>query len=200
MMSILRYYDIVIYPIDRAWKRSRIVIGFLGTTLDAAARPSAGRNGGRRSRCASTKTSASTASSCIHDGAHASARRAGRPPTSPRVSPETRGARHVIDLRDPWDFEEVYGELHDFARAYPFDPEARGLSRPHHHRHPCRADLLVPADRGALHPGQLLQLTPPQTLEGRRRRRIRHHRPRSVALRPHRHPLPRRAGRGRPPS
>ncbi len=29
-----------------------------------------------------------------------------------------------MDLQDPWDFEEVYGALHDFARAYPFDPEA----------------------------------------------------------------------------
>ncbi len=26
-------------------------------------------------------------------------------------------------LRDPWDFEEVYAALHDFARAYPFKPD-----------------------------------------------------------------------------
>ncbi|WP_442678237.1 RNA repair transcriptional activator RtcR [Sphingomonas sp. ASY06-1R] len=40
------------------------------------------------------------------------------------VSPETRVERKVIDFVDPWDFEEVYGKLLDFARAYPFDPEA----------------------------------------------------------------------------
>ena len=40
------------------------------------------------------------------------------------VSPETRVELHVIDFADPWDFEEVYGKLLDFARAYPFDPEA----------------------------------------------------------------------------
>jgi transcriptional regulatory protein RtcR len=40
------------------------------------------------------------------------------------VSPETRVEPHVIDFADPWDFEEVYGKLLDFARAYPFDPEA----------------------------------------------------------------------------
>ena len=27
------------------------------------------------------------------------------------------------DLRDPWDFEEVYAALYDWARNYPFDPE-----------------------------------------------------------------------------
>ena len=39
------------------------------------------------------------------------------------VSPETRVVRHVVDFGDAWDFEDVYGALHDFARAYPFDPE-----------------------------------------------------------------------------
>src|SRR6185369_14730021 len=32
------------------------------------------------------------------------------------VSPETDARRHLIELRDPWDFEEVYGALADFAR------------------------------------------------------------------------------------
>lgn len=40
------------------------------------------------------------------------------------VSPETALVRHVVDFDDAWDFEEVYGKLLDFARAYPFDPEA----------------------------------------------------------------------------
>jgi transcriptional regulatory protein RtcR len=39
------------------------------------------------------------------------------------VSPETKVNLHPIRWRDPWDFEEVYGVLHDFARAYPFDVE-----------------------------------------------------------------------------
>ena len=30
---------------------------------------------------------------------------------------------HEVEIRDPWDFDEVFGALHDFARAYPFDPE-----------------------------------------------------------------------------
>jgi len=39
------------------------------------------------------------------------------------VSPETSVQRHIFELRDPWDFEEVYAALYDFARNYPFDPE-----------------------------------------------------------------------------
>lgn len=37
------------------------------------------------------------------------------------VSPETQTAQHVVDLKDPWDFEEVYAALHDFSRSYEFD-------------------------------------------------------------------------------
>ncbi|MGT2513389.1 RNA repair transcriptional activator RtcR family protein [Sphingomonas panni] len=40
------------------------------------------------------------------------------------VSPETQVRPHILDFADPWDFEEVYGKLLDFARAYPFDPDA----------------------------------------------------------------------------
>lgn len=40
------------------------------------------------------------------------------------VSPETEVRLHDVEAEDPWDFEQVYGALHDFARAYAFDPEA----------------------------------------------------------------------------
>ncbi|MBI5489078.1 MAG: sigma 54-interacting transcriptional regulator [Deltaproteobacteria bacterium] len=39
------------------------------------------------------------------------------------VSPETEVRATALELKDPWDFEEVFAALHDFARAYPFDPE-----------------------------------------------------------------------------
>lgn len=39
------------------------------------------------------------------------------------VSPETDVRLVEIALADPWNFEEVYGALHDFARAYEFKPE-----------------------------------------------------------------------------
>lgn len=39
------------------------------------------------------------------------------------VSPETKVVSHVMDFRDPWDFEHVYEKLHAFAISYPFDPD-----------------------------------------------------------------------------
>ena len=39
------------------------------------------------------------------------------------VSPETETRRHVVEFKDPWDFEEVYGVLADFVRCYAFQPE-----------------------------------------------------------------------------
>lgn len=40
-----------------------------------------------------------------------------------QVSPETEVRLQPMRLRDPWDFEEVYGALHDFTSAYAFDTE-----------------------------------------------------------------------------
>ncbi len=39
------------------------------------------------------------------------------------VSPESAVHSRHIEFDDPWDFEQVYGALHDFARSYPFDTE-----------------------------------------------------------------------------
>jgi transcriptional regulatory protein RtcR len=39
------------------------------------------------------------------------------------VSPETDVRGVHIEFNDPWDLEEVFGALHDFARGYAFDPE-----------------------------------------------------------------------------
>lgn len=37
------------------------------------------------------------------------------------ISPETEVNLHLVDPRNPWDFEEVYGALHEFAHTYSFD-------------------------------------------------------------------------------
>jgi transcriptional regulatory protein RtcR len=34
------------------------------------------------------------------------------------VSPETKVQSQLVDFADPWDFEQVYSALHDFARGY----------------------------------------------------------------------------------
>lgn len=40
-----------------------------------------------------------------------------------RVCAKTSVKLTAQELNNPWDFEEVYGSLHDFARNYPFRPE-----------------------------------------------------------------------------
>lgn len=39
------------------------------------------------------------------------------------VSPDTEVVPRVIEIDDPWDLEEVYAALHDFATGYPFDTD-----------------------------------------------------------------------------
>jgi transcriptional regulatory protein RtcR len=39
------------------------------------------------------------------------------------VSPETEVRTHKVTIADSWDFEQVYGALHDFASGYPFAPD-----------------------------------------------------------------------------
>ncbi|MGV3491348.1 MAG: RNA repair transcriptional activator RtcR [Devosia sp.] len=78
------------------------------------------------------------------------------------VSPATEVRRHVLNLKDPWDFSEVYTGLRDFVDGYEFDPE--------------REDYLVNITTGThvvqicwflltearFIPGRLLQLSPPR--------------------------------------
>ena len=40
------------------------------------------------------------------------------------VPAETEVRVHDIEFDDPWDLEQVYSALHDFAREYPFDTES----------------------------------------------------------------------------
>jgi transcriptional regulatory protein RtcR len=103
--------------------RSLVVIGFLGSTLDAAKfgpsrwnkwRPTVG--------LAMHEDLRVDRLILIHGTAH---RRLAEfvAEDVASVSPETSVEMRLLDFRDPWDFEEVYGKLLDFARAEPFDPE-----------------------------------------------------------------------------
>jgi transcriptional regulatory protein RtcR len=39
------------------------------------------------------------------------------------ISPKTRLTPYQVNYANPWDFEQVYSQLHDFTRYYNFDPE-----------------------------------------------------------------------------
>jgi len=76
------------------------------------------------------------------------------------VSPETTVDPRLLDFNDPWDFEEVYGKLLDFARAYPFDPEAEDyLIHITTGTHVAQICLFLLTEANYL-PGRLLQTQP----------------------------------------
>lgn len=79
-----------------------------------------------------------------------------------RVSPETDVQLREMSLTNPWDFEEVYGKLLDFARAYPFDPEAEDyLIHITTGTHVAQICLFLLTEARYL-PGRLLQTHPPK--------------------------------------
>jgi transcriptional regulatory protein RtcR len=76
------------------------------------------------------------------------------------VSPETLVEPHIIDFNDAWDFEEVYGKLLDFAQAQAFDPEAEDfLIHITTGTHVVQICLFLLTEANYL-PGKLLQTQP----------------------------------------
>ncbi len=78
------------------------------------------------------------------------------------VSPETDVRAQHVELEDPWDFEEVYGALHDFASNYNFKPEREQylvhITTGTHVAQICQ--FLLTESRHI--PGRLLQTSPPK--------------------------------------
>ncbi len=78
------------------------------------------------------------------------------------VSPETTVRCHVLDLRDPWDFEEVFTALLDLVLGLDFQPESDDLLV---HittgTHVAQICLFLLTEAGYL-PGRLLQQAPPR--------------------------------------
>ncbi|NOX58294.1 MAG: AAA family ATPase [Planctomycetes bacterium] len=78
------------------------------------------------------------------------------------VSPETEVRIHQIEFRDPWDFQNVYGVLHGFARDYPFDTEREQylvhVTTGTHVAQIC--SFLLTESRHI--PGRLIQTAPPK--------------------------------------
>lgn len=78
-----------------------------------------------------------------------------------QVSPDTKVNPVKLPVRDPWDFEEMYGALHDFARSYAFDPEREDyLVHITTGTHVAQICLFLLAESRHL-PGKLIQTGPP---------------------------------------
>ncbi|MCB0289575.1 MAG: RNA repair transcriptional activator RtcR [Calditrichaeota bacterium] len=78
------------------------------------------------------------------------------------VSPETEVRLHPVNYDDPWDFEEVYGELHDFARRYDFNTDAEDylvhITTGTH----VQQIILFLLTEARYFPGRLIQTSPPR--------------------------------------
>ena len=83
------------------------------------------------------------------------------------LSPKTKVKLHPLEVEDPWNFEETYGALYDFARRYNFKSE-----RERYHinittgTHVAQICLFLLAESRHL-PGTLLQDNPPPKGEPR---------------------------------
>lgn len=141
--------------------KRRVVFSFLGTTLDTGRReerwsrwrPNIGlcQQPGLfidRLELIHDNHSAGLASTVIQD--------------IETVSPATEVRPRIVNLRDPWDFSEVYTKLRDFARTYEFDPDSEdylvNITTGTHVAQICWF-LLTEA---RIIPARLLQLSPPR--------------------------------------
>jgi transcriptional regulatory protein RtcR len=102
--------------------RKNVVVGFLGTTLDA------GKGAARWDRWRPTVSLFQQDDLLIHrlELLHSRAQQSLADVIAEdirRLSPETEVRSRHMEIGDAWDFEQMYGALHDFARGYPFDPE-----------------------------------------------------------------------------
>ena len=103
--------------------KRRVAIGLVGSTLDA------GKGGKRWQRWRPTVALASQPAlpldrlELVHQPAARELAARLRDDIH-EVAPQTDVRLHELPLADPWDFEEVYGALHDFARSYPFAPSS----------------------------------------------------------------------------
>jgi len=78
------------------------------------------------------------------------------------VSPETEVRLHHVSFEDPWDFEEVYAALHDFALRYTFAPETEDyLVHITTGTHVAQICLFLLTESRHF-PGRLVQSSPPR--------------------------------------
>ncbi|MBT2117757.1 RNA repair transcriptional activator RtcR [Dyella sp. LX-66] len=142
--------------------KPQVVIGFLGTQLDA------GQGAGRWEKWRPTVALGMHEDFLVHRlELLVDLRRYGDVARQvqqdlAQVSPETEVRLHDTYLADPWDFESMYGVLHDFAKGYAFDTEREDyLVHITTGTHVAQICLFLLTESRRL-PARLLQLSPPR--------------------------------------
>ncbi|MDR2013105.1 MAG: sigma 54-interacting transcriptional regulator, partial [Rhodanobacter sp.] len=141
--------------------KKTVVIGFLGSKLDAG--QGAGRWAKWRPSVSLLQHEDATIDrfELLYSPAHATLAEYVRNDMH-SVSPTTQVRLVPMDIRDPWDFSEVYGALYDWLHAYPFRPEAeRYWAHITTGTHVAQICLFLLVETRFL-PGVLLQTAPPK--------------------------------------
>jgi transcriptional regulatory protein RtcR len=102
--------------------KKRVVIGFLGTRLDAGVAAERWKKWRPTVALCQEKDFYIDRLILIHDKQSRSLAELVISDIS-EVSPATEVEPHVLNMRDPWDFGEVYAKMRDFAKAMAFDPD-----------------------------------------------------------------------------
>lgn len=100
----------------------RVVIGLLGTNLDSGRGPQRWERWRPTVSLCQHEDLAIDRIELLHPHSAATLSRQVSDDIA-QVSPGTKVRTHTVNPSDPWDFEEVYTALHDFAAAYAFDQE-----------------------------------------------------------------------------
>ncbi|MFO0604195.1 MAG: RNA repair transcriptional activator RtcR [Polyangiales bacterium] len=143
-----------------ARKKPAVVIGLLGPTLDVGAKEARWERWRPSVAICQQPDLLVSRFELLHQPAFTSlARTVQRDIAS--VSPDTTVNPHPVEWNDPWDFEEVYAVLHDFARRYPFDPDREDyLVHITTGTHVAQICLFLLTESRHL-PARLLQTSPP---------------------------------------
>jgi transcriptional regulatory protein RtcR len=141
--------------------KRRVALGFLGTKLDAGKAPNRWETWRPTVALCQHEDLVIDRLELFHDN-HGTAIAERLIEDIGQASPETTVRPHIRNIKNPWDFEEVFGVLHDFARAYPFDTAAEeyliNITTGTHVMQICWF-LLVEAH---YIPAKILQLNPPK--------------------------------------
>ncbi|MEO9469790.1 RNA repair transcriptional activator RtcR [Parasphingorhabdus sp.] len=151
-------YKIIMKPL--------VVIGFLGSTLDAAKFGPSRWNKWRPSLSIAMQEDLRIDRFVLLHGKLHSRLADQIAEDIESVSPETTVDQKFLEFDDPWEFEEVYGKLLDFARDYPFDPDKEDyLIHITTGTHVAQICLFLLTEARYL-PGRLLQTQPGGSVKG----------------------------------
>ncbi|PTL82644.1 RNA repair transcriptional activator RtcR [Vitiosangium sp. GDMCC 1.1324] len=102
--------------------RETVVIGMLGSILDTGRGPKRWEKWRPTVSLCQQEDLLVHRLELLHQSAHAEMARHVAEDIA-QVSPETRVHLTAMDIQNPWDLEETYTALLDYAKAYPFQPE-----------------------------------------------------------------------------